>query len=58
MSQESYEPTEEIVDAAVPEAESADADVAAPADNASEDAPADAAEADEAADVETPAAPA
>ncbi|MEP7764442.1 transcription termination/antitermination protein NusG [Sanguibacter sp. 25GB23B1] len=49
MSQESFEPTEEIVDAVVPDAESADADAAAP-----EDAPVDAeASADEAADAVT-----
>ena len=54
MSQESFEPTEEIVDAAVPEAESADADVDAPEDETSEDASTDAV--DEPADVEDVAA--
>lgn len=55
MSQESYEPTEEIVDAAVPEAESADADVALPQDGVSEDT-VDVAVAEVTADVEAPAA--
>ncbi|PFG34041.1 transcription termination/antitermination protein NusG [Sanguibacter antarcticus] len=48
MSQESIEPTEEIVDAVVPDTESADADVAAPEDvtvDSDVDAPVDAADA-------------